>query len=166
MGCLLYTSPDWRWMNPKPLLALNHFTVPCSFTSVLTFLLSYLRYSTASSRTTKKAASVNSQPLSSNPKVLQEQQTQVECNMLTYLPRERLNIRRGFALSLRANTAQGTYQFCSMLFTNVAGRVATTSWATLSLDVPRRSELRAVQRSDDRLGGQVHQMHFVCRSFG
>ena len=27
------SSPDWRWMNPKPLLALNHFTVPCSFTA-------------------------------------------------------------------------------------------------------------------------------------
>src|SRR6202163_565243 len=26
------SSPDWRWMNPNPLLALNHFTVPCSFT--------------------------------------------------------------------------------------------------------------------------------------
>src|SRR5271154_3779581 len=26
------SSPDWRWMNPKPLLALNHLTVPCSFT--------------------------------------------------------------------------------------------------------------------------------------
>src|SRR4029077_16923093 len=26
------SSPDWRWMKPNPLLALNHFTVPCSFT--------------------------------------------------------------------------------------------------------------------------------------
>src|SRR5579872_2924206 len=26
------SSPDWRWMNPNPLLALNHLTVPCSFT--------------------------------------------------------------------------------------------------------------------------------------
>jgi hypothetical protein len=42
---------------------LNHFTVPCSLTDVLTFLLSYLCFSTASSRTTKKAASVNLQPL-------------------------------------------------------------------------------------------------------
>ncbi len=36
------SSPDWRWMNPNPLLALNHFTVPCSLTDVLTFLFSYL----------------------------------------------------------------------------------------------------------------------------
>jgi hypothetical protein len=43
-----------RWMNPNPLLALKHFTVPCSLTDVLTFLLGYLRFSTASSRTTKK----------------------------------------------------------------------------------------------------------------
>jgi hypothetical protein len=32
------SSPDWRWMNPNPLLALNHFTVPCSLTDLLTFL--------------------------------------------------------------------------------------------------------------------------------
>src|SRR5579885_1520603 len=32
------SSPVWRWMNPKPLLALNHFTVPCSlFTSRFSF---------------------------------------------------------------------------------------------------------------------------------
>src|SRR6266852_1960466 len=36
------SSPDWRWMNPKPLLALNHFTVPCSFTVIPSFGLSYL----------------------------------------------------------------------------------------------------------------------------
>src|SRR5580698_4355588 len=70
------SSPDWRWMNPKPLLALNHFTVPCSLTDVLPFSLSYLRFSTASSRKAKEAASVNLQPLQSNLKVLQEQQTQ------------------------------------------------------------------------------------------
>ena len=29
-------------MNPNPLLALNHFTVPCSFTDL--FLLYYLGY--------------------------------------------------------------------------------------------------------------------------
>src|SRR5271169_2168684 len=69
-------------MNPNPLLALNHFTVPCSLTDVLTFLLSYLCFSTASSRTTKRAASVNLQPLQSNLKVLQEQQTQAKDIML------------------------------------------------------------------------------------
>jgi hypothetical protein len=70
-------------MNPNPLLALNHFTVPCSLTDVLTFLLSYLCFSTASSRTTKKAASVNLQPLQSNLKVLQEQQTQPKHSMFS-----------------------------------------------------------------------------------
>jgi hypothetical protein len=29
------SSPDWRWMNPNPLLALNHFTVPCSLIDLL-----------------------------------------------------------------------------------------------------------------------------------
>src|ERR1700733_3671114 len=29
------SSPDWRWMNPKPFAALNHFTVPCSLTLIL-----------------------------------------------------------------------------------------------------------------------------------
>src|ERR1017187_9391466 len=29
------SSPDWRWMNPNPFAALNHFTVPCSFTLIL-----------------------------------------------------------------------------------------------------------------------------------
>src|SRR5580704_16130762 len=76
------SSPDWRWMNPKPLLALNHFTVPCSLTDVLPLLLSYLCFSTASSRKAKEAASVNLQPLQSNLKVLKEQQTQVKSNML------------------------------------------------------------------------------------
>src|SRR6202521_5046888 len=33
------SSPDWRWMNPNPLLALNHFTVPCSLTDLLLFFL-------------------------------------------------------------------------------------------------------------------------------
>src|ERR1700684_1140045 len=68
-------------MNPNPLLALNHFTVPCSLTDVLTFLLSYLCFSTASSRKAKEAASVNLQPLQSNLKVLQEQQTQPKHSM-------------------------------------------------------------------------------------
>src|SRR5882762_10051904 len=36
------SSPDWRWMNPNPLLALNHFTVPCSFTVFPFHYLSYL----------------------------------------------------------------------------------------------------------------------------
>src|ERR1700730_5508957 len=79
------SSPDWRWMNPKPLLALNHFTVPCSLTYLLTFILSYLCFSTASSRKAKEAASVNLQPLQSNLKVLQEQQTQHKFNMLSRL---------------------------------------------------------------------------------
>src|SRR6266478_984065 len=30
--CTKTSSPVWRWMNPNPFEALNHFTVPCSFT--------------------------------------------------------------------------------------------------------------------------------------
>src|SRR5271165_566308 len=30
------SSPDWRWMNPNPFAALNHFTVPCSLINLLT----------------------------------------------------------------------------------------------------------------------------------
>jgi hypothetical protein len=41
-----------------------------------------LCFSTASSRKAKEAASVNLQPLQSNLKVLQEQQTQLEHNMV------------------------------------------------------------------------------------
>jgi hypothetical protein len=45
------SSPDWRWMNPNPFAALNHFTVPCSLIDLLPSLfLSYLCFSTASSR--------------------------------------------------------------------------------------------------------------------
>src|SRR5579862_1137393 len=73
-------------MNPNPLLALNHFTVPCSLTDVLTFLLSYLCFSTASSRKAKEAASWNLQPLQTNLKVLQEQQTQAKHSMLSPSP--------------------------------------------------------------------------------
>jgi hypothetical protein len=49
-------------MNPNPLLALNHFTVPCSLTDVLTLFLSYLCFSTASSRKAKRAASLTRSP--------------------------------------------------------------------------------------------------------
>src|SRR5579862_8907037 len=73
-------------MNPNPLLALNHFTVPCSLTDVLTFLLSYLCFSTASSRKAKEAASWNLQPLQTNLKVLQEQQTQAKHSTLSPSP--------------------------------------------------------------------------------
>src|SRR6266704_2753500 len=31
--CTNTSSPVWRWMNPYPFEALNHFTVPCSFTA-------------------------------------------------------------------------------------------------------------------------------------
>jgi hypothetical protein len=51
-------------MNPKPLLALNHFTVPCSLTDLLpSFFKLFVCFSTASSRKAKEAASVNLQPL-------------------------------------------------------------------------------------------------------
>src|SRR5580704_9357920 len=83
------SSPDWRWMNPNPLLALNHLTVPCSLTDVFPSLISYLCYSTASSRKTETGRKlVNLQPLH-RIKVLQEQQTQHKPNML--LPRHQTN---------------------------------------------------------------------------
>ena len=49
-------------MNPKPLLALNHFTVPCSFNCVSLFCLSYLVLSHRLQHK-KRAASVDLQPL-------------------------------------------------------------------------------------------------------
>jgi len=50
------------------------------------FSLSYLRFSTASSRNAKGAASVNLQPLQSNLKVLQEQQTHQQYSRLEQIP--------------------------------------------------------------------------------
>src|ERR1700739_751099 len=38
--CTKTSSPLWRWMKPKPLLALNHFTVPCSLLTALLFSVS------------------------------------------------------------------------------------------------------------------------------
>src|SRR6516162_1962641 len=100
------SSPLWRWMNPKPLLALNHFTVPCSLFTALLVSVSrvtaehYSKLSGAPSpaplvRATavfklvrqpqrglphkKKAASVTLRPLS-YPKAIQEQQTQKHGN--------------------------------------------------------------------------------------
>src|SRR5271170_880407 len=83
-------------MNPNPLLALNHFTVPCSLTDVLAFILSYLCFSTASSRKAKEAASWNLQPLQSNLKVLQEQQTQCNSSMLSGCLTAISSLRSGF----------------------------------------------------------------------
>src|ERR1700730_2766686 len=91
-------------MKPKPLLALNHFTVPCSLLTALLvsvsrgaaehYTLSYLmpqvpspsselrpssslvlRARKAGAQSKKKAASLTSRPLY-NPKAIQEQQTQ------------------------------------------------------------------------------------------
>src|SRR6516164_4896178 len=41
-------------MNPKPLLALNHLTVPCSFNCVSLFCLSYLVLFPTASRQKKR----------------------------------------------------------------------------------------------------------------
>src|ERR1700733_1750659 len=72
-------------MNPKPLLALNHFTVPCSFTVVPLLWLSYLVRSSKSVElpaATKKGRELCklAAPLMHYPKVLQEQQTQQKTN--------------------------------------------------------------------------------------
>src|SRR5271168_2100843 len=72
------SSPDWRWMNPNPLLALNHFTVPCSFTVFPFHLFELFGASRPPPAVQqKKAASVTRSPFISNLKVLQEQQTQL-----------------------------------------------------------------------------------------
>src|ERR1700680_1521347 len=56
-------------MKPKPLLALNHFTVPCSFTYFL-FSWAIWRFSRSLSRKNKGAAScIGSQPLLTDQKV-------------------------------------------------------------------------------------------------
>src|ERR1700723_3290113 len=90
------SSPDWRWMNPKPLLALNHFTVPCSLTDVLP---SFELFATSRPPPVvkQKGPQVSLQPLLSIPKVLQEQQTQYKYNTFTgptltnYSPRKSLD---------------------------------------------------------------------------
>src|SRR6184192_1667065 len=97
------SSPLWRWMKPKPLLALNHFTVPCSLLTALLFSVSRvttehnIKLSDAPSpeplnraaavfklrsgrpqsgpANKKMAASVTLRPLY-YPKAIQEQQTQ------------------------------------------------------------------------------------------
>src|ERR1700758_64895 len=56
-------------MKPKPLLALNHFTIPCSFTNFL-FSWAVWRFSSILSRKDKGAAScISSQPLLTDQKV-------------------------------------------------------------------------------------------------
>jgi hypothetical protein len=62
-------------MNPNPLLALNHLTVPCSLNCVSLFVLSYLVPLPTASSHKKRLQVWNLQPLQSIPKVLQEQQT-------------------------------------------------------------------------------------------
>src|ERR1700730_1833128 len=83
--CTNTSCPLWRWMKPKPLLALNHFTVPCALLTALLFSVSRLRLSITKlsylvpfrapqqslavfGRTQKKAASVTLRPLSSRSK--------------------------------------------------------------------------------------------------
>jgi len=96
------SSPDWRWMNPNPLLALNHFTVPCSLTDVSLFCLSCLMLSPLPSATKKGLQVWNLQPLSTIPKVLQEQQTHLIMSCLSaavYAIRRPRRLRRCMELS-------------------------------------------------------------------
>src|SRR5208282_3649387 len=65
-------------MNPKPLLALNHFTVPCSFNCVSLFCLSYL-VAIPTAPEQKRDCKCGLAVPSAIPKVLQEQQTQNHC---------------------------------------------------------------------------------------
>src|ERR1700682_638286 len=62
-------------MNPNPLLALNHLTVPCSFTSFLFSILGYLVPLERPQPYCKKGRKFELAAPSSNLKVLQEQQT-------------------------------------------------------------------------------------------
>src|SRR5258708_25212460 len=84
--CTNTSSPDWRWMNPKPLLALNHLTVPCSFTAVPLLLIKLFgasrEFCGASSRNKKRPRGLQTRSPSDDriPKVLQEQQTQQKTN--------------------------------------------------------------------------------------
>src|SRR5574340_663424 len=73
------SSPDCRWMNPKPLLALNHFTVPCSFNYVSLFCLSYLALLSTASSQKKDRTCGRAVPLKIL-KVFLEQQTQIQCD--------------------------------------------------------------------------------------
>jgi hypothetical protein len=82
-------------MNPNPLLALNHFTVPCSFTDLLFLFELFGASRPPPAVKQKEAASVNLQPLQSNLKVLQEQQTQ------------RLRARGGIAVAIVGCRAPG-----------------------------------------------------------
>jgi hypothetical protein len=62
-------------MNPKPLLALNHFTVPCSFNAVSLFYLSYLMLLNCPQPYNKKGRKSELAAPYANLKVIQEQQT-------------------------------------------------------------------------------------------
>src|SRR5271154_3485162 len=53
------SSPDWRWMNPNPLLALNHLTVPCSLTDVYFLLFKLFATSRPPPAVTQKEAASN-----------------------------------------------------------------------------------------------------------
>ncbi len=77
-------------MNPKPLLALNHFTVPCSFTSFSLFLVELfdasrpesllsLRFPLAVKQKRLRAYAHSPFTL---PKVKQEQQTQKQTSTI------------------------------------------------------------------------------------
>src|SRR6266851_8533731 len=121
------SSPLWRWMKPKPLLALNHFTVPCSLLTALLFSVSRgpaehnIKLSDAPSPeplnraaavfklrsarpqsglpNKKMAASVTLRPLY-YPKAIQEQQTQRQSTTV-------LGIRQGEFLSLWGQSVRG-----------------------------------------------------------
>src|SRR5579862_2132639 len=101
-------------MNPNPLLALNHFTVPCSLTDVLTLLVSYLCFSTASSCKTKKAASLNLQPL--QLKVIQEHQTQPQHSTFSHASLTNCS-RQGTCLWKKALSQEGFHLWALLIFT-------------------------------------------------
>ena len=97
-------------MNPNPLLALNHFTVPCSLNCVSLFFLSYLCYFSTASSHKKRPQVWNLQPLQI-PKVLQEQQTQG--NTAIFPPRCPLDSSLNSSLRVPADIGRCTLTFPS-----------------------------------------------------
>src|SRR6516162_1711799 len=107
------SSPDWRWMNPKPLLALNHLTVPCCFNCVSLFCLGYLVPSHCLQRK-KRGCKCRLAAPSTNLKVVQEQQTRENYLMFACSCRE-----NSFS-KLRVRTEMRAVQLAEFVATRAA----------------------------------------------
>src|SRR6516162_1221486 len=81
------SSPDWRWMNPKPLLALNHLTVPRSFNCVSLFCFELFGAVSHRLQLKKRGCKCGLAAPPTILKVLQEQQTQKQYRTFASLRR-------------------------------------------------------------------------------